>query len=57
LYSYECVHHKDEVKTNNHIDNLELMTRLDHARHHALLNNQNRNRDKIGRYLWEALIA
>jgi hypothetical protein len=51
LYSFECVHHKDKCKTNNSIDNLELMTKSEHARLHALENNNNRNRDEKGRYL------
>lgn len=32
------VHHIDHDKLNNHPDNLELMTRKDHARHHAYYN-------------------
>lgn len=28
------VHHKDENRTNNAVDNLELKTKPDHARHH-----------------------
>lgn len=32
----ECVHHIDEVKTNNDQNNLALMTRSGHARHHRL---------------------
>jgi hypothetical protein len=34
LLSSEIVHHKDEDKKNNHPDNLELMTRAEHIRHH-----------------------
>jgi len=34
LLSSEIVHHKDENKRNNHPDNLELMTRAEHIRHH-----------------------
>jgi hypothetical protein len=34
LADHELVHHKDENKTNNHPDNLELMPRADHTRHH-----------------------
>jgi hypothetical protein len=30
----EVVHHKDENKSNDSIDNLELLLRADHARHH-----------------------
>jgi hypothetical protein len=30
------VHHKDDNPANNTIDNLELVSRSDHARHHAL---------------------
>lgn len=51
LYSNECVHHIDHNKKNNHISNLELMTKSEHARHHALHNNENRKRDEAGRYL------
>lgn len=32
----EIVHHKDENKRNNHPDNLQVMTRAQHARHHAV---------------------
>lgn len=32
------IHHKDHNKLNNHPDNLELMTRKDHARLHAYEN-------------------
>lgn len=31
----EIVHHKDENKTNNHIDNLQLMTDSKHKSYHA----------------------
>src|SRR6185369_6239622 len=34
----ECVHHKDEVKTNNHPDNLEVMTWIAHSRLHLQRN-------------------
>jgi len=50
LYANECVHHKDEDKQNNDDDNLQLMTRSEHARLHAIENNKLRNRDKKGRY-------
>jgi hypothetical protein len=30
----ECVHHDDEVPTNNHPDNLIVMTKSEHHRHH-----------------------
>jgi len=30
----DIVHHKDEDKRNNHPDNLELMTRAQHIKHH-----------------------
>lgn len=32
------VHHKDEDKANNHIDNLELLSASDHSRHHGPTN-------------------
>lgn len=36
--SGHVIHHKDHNKLNNHPDNLELMTRKDHARLHAYEN-------------------
>jgi hypothetical protein len=30
----ECIHHRDGDKANNALDNLELMTRAEHSRHH-----------------------
>ena len=34
LKSWEIPHHKDEVKNNNHPDNLRLMTKAEHVRLH-----------------------
>lgn len=34
LMPNECVHHKDRDKSNNSIDNLEIMTRAEHIKHH-----------------------
>lgn len=34
LLSTEIVHHKDHNKTNNHPDNLCVMTRAEHLKHH-----------------------
>jgi hypothetical protein len=34
LSQYEFVHHKDENKSNNKLDNLQVMTPGDHARYH-----------------------
>ena len=36
LLACECVHHKDERRDNNDPDNLEVMTRSEHARLHRL---------------------
>jgi hypothetical protein len=49
----ECVHHMDENKSNNDINNLQLMTRSEHARHHRLeeiKNNIKRKRESNGRF-------
>lgn len=36
LTSFEVAHHKDEDRTNNHPDNLEVKTRSEHTRDHTL---------------------
>lgn len=41
----ESLHHTDEDKRNNRIENLELLTRSDHATHHT----ERRQRDQFGR--------
>jgi hypothetical protein len=51
LMANECVHHKDENKSNNDPSNLELMTRSEHSRHHALENINHRKRDSAGRLI------
>lgn len=49
LYANECVHHKDHDRANNDLENLQLMTRTEHARLHALENINRRQRDEKGR--------
>lgn len=49
----ECVHHIDENKLNNSLDNLALMTIAEHARVHRLLeasNGAKRKRSKDGKF-------
>lgn len=45
------VHHKDGDKTNNAIENLELMSRSEHTRLHNYLSpRRDHNRDTFGRF-------
>ena len=47
LLDNESVHHRNENKTENKLENLELLTDSAHAKHHSKL----RGRDKLGRFL------
>ena len=50
LLPNECVHHIDGNKHNNNIGNLQLMTKSEHARIHALENLPNRIRNEYGQF-------
>lgn len=50
LEKNEHVHHKNEIKTDNSMNNLQLMTINEHMAYHAKKNNINRSRDNNGRY-------
>lgn len=53
LFHNECVHHVDQCKTNNNLDNLQLMTKSDHLKLHRELeknNNKIKKRDKNGKF-------
>lgn len=50
LLPHEVVHHIDGDKQNNNISNLQVMTRAEHARIHALENLKNRRRKQNGQF-------
>lgn len=47
LKSDECVHHRNEIRDDNSLDNLQLMTKSEHLRYHA--KKRTLTRDKKGR--------
>ena len=50
LQKGECIHHIDENKQNNAIENLVIMTRSEHAQLHALNAASKRERDENGKF-------
>lgn len=50
ITAHEVVHHVDHDRSNNALSNLQLMTRSEHARLHALENITQRKRDANGKF-------
>jgi len=50
LLKNETIHHKDENRTNNAVENLQLMTRHEHSRLHAISNHKSRARNSLGQF-------
>ena len=51
LLSTELVHHDDEQKHNNQDENLSVMSRAEHSRHHAIKRLPKMKRGKDGRWV------
>lgn len=50
LFANEVVHHIDENRSNNAPENLQLMTRAEHTRHHNIENAPKRKRNRDGKF-------
>jgi len=50
LHAQEVVHHIDHNKQNNALENLQIMTRSEHASHHAKIAYKTRKRNEHGQF-------
>ncbi|RTL03803.1 HNH endonuclease [Candidatus Dependentiae bacterium] len=51
LKKNEVVHHINKIRTDNRLENLQVMTRSEHAALHAKENYTKRKKDKYGRFV------
>lgn len=50
LFANECVHHRNHIRHDNRLKNLQLVTRSEHSSHHAKEIVQTRQRTSDGRF-------